>query len=140
MTTHEGAYPADMAQQPSLGLCMSLPDPPHGVRHTLDFSERLTGMYARSKPLMAPPPSLAEILSNILDIKGDFCHLRYRGNAGAILSALRNRWDTKRRQCPRSTGRLRLIADRKYLATFYPPASASAAAWLLNGVDPVLRS
>ena len=132
------------------------------VANAMIFHERLTGLYTEVKPLhlvcgesVANPQ--AEILaawSHILDINywaifaiaHDIVAQLPPRDAARILAALRETAQditaTGVTNAHDLTGRLfqRLIADRKYLATFYTlPASASLLARLavakLNGVD-----
>ncbi len=132
------------------------------VANALIFHERLTGMYTEVKPLhLLCAPAVAnpqaEILaawSHILDINywaifaiaRDIVAQLPPREAALILAALRETAQdittTGVTNAHDLTGRLfqRLIADRKYLATFYTlPASASLLARLavakLHGVD-----
>ena len=132
------------------------------IANALVFHERLAGMHAEVKPLhLVCGPSVAnpqaEILvawSRILDINywaifaiaRDIAAQLPPDTAAPILSALRETaQDITTAGVTNAhdlTGRIfqRLIADRKYLATFYTlPASAALLARLavakLNGVD-----
>ena len=132
------------------------------VANALIFHERLTGMYAEVKPLhLVCGPSTTNPQDNILSAWSRILDINYWAifaiardivaqlpprEAARILAALRETaQDITTKGVTNAhdlTGRLfqRLIADRKYLATFYTlPASASLLARLavakLNGVD-----
>ena len=132
------------------------------IANALIFHERLTGMYAEVKPLhLVCGPSTTNPQDNILSAWSRILDINYWAifaiardivaqlpprEAARILAALRETaQDITTKGVTNAhdlTGRLfqRLIADRKYLATFYTlPASASLLARLavakLNGVD-----